>query len=64
MHALIYRFGWQVVRYDNEVQDAIGDLALLVWGNVMREPVVYEQFVTSGGALVADLCFEECDSSD
>ena len=50
-------FGGLVVRRHNEVWDAIGDLASLVWGNIMHEPVVCEQSATSGGALVADLCF-------
>ena len=35
----------------------IGELASLVWGNVVREPVVCEQSASSdGGALVAVLC--------
>ena len=55
-HALSCRFGGLVVCCHNEVRDAIGDLASLVWGNVIREPVVCEQSATSGGALVADLC--------
>ena len=41
-HALSCRFGGLVVRRHNEVRDAIGDLASLVWGNVIREPVVCE----------------------
>ena len=55
-HALSCRFGGLVVHRHNEVRDAIGDLASLVWGNVIREPVFCEQSATSGGALVADLC--------
>ena len=54
-HALSCRFGGLVVHHHNEVQDAIGDLVSLVWGNVMCEPVVCEQTVSSGCALVADL---------
>ena len=48
-HALSCRFGGVVVCIHNEVQDAIGDFALLVWGNVICEPVVCEQSAT-------DLC--------
>ena len=60
-HASRCRFGGLVIRrHKNEVQDAIGDLASLVWGNVIREPVIYEQSATSGGALVADFCVLGC----
>ena len=34
------RFGGLVNRCHNEIHDAIGDLASLVWSNVVREPVV------------------------
>ena len=50
------RFSGLVVRHHNEVHDVIGDLASLVWGNVIREPVVCVQSATSGGALVTDKC--------
>ena len=39
----------------NEVQDAIGDLASLVWSQVSREPIVCESTAGSQGTLVADL---------
>ena len=55
-HALDCRFGGLVVHLHNEVHDAIGDLASLVWGNVVHEPLVCEPSVSSGGALVVDLC--------
>ena len=55
-HALSYRFRGLVICGHNEVRDAVGDLASLVWGNVIHEPVVCEQSAASGGALVADLC--------
>ena len=55
-HALDCRFGGLVGRCHNEVRDAIGDLASLVWGNVVHEPVVCDQSTSSDGALVADLC--------
>ena len=39
----------------NEVRDAFGDLASLVWASVVKEPVVHD---SSAGAdtLIADLC--------
>ena len=55
-HALDCRFGGLVSRRHNEIRDAIGDLASLVWGNVVREPVVCDKSTSSDGALVADLC--------
>ena len=55
-HALDCRFGGLVSRCHNEIRDAIGDLASLVWGNVVREPVVCDGSTSSDGALVADLC--------
>ena len=36
----IARFGGLVSRHHNKIHDAIGDLAFLVWGNVVCEPVV------------------------
>ena len=53
-HALDCRFGVLIVRHCHEVRDAIGDLASLVWGNFMCEPVVCKQ--SGSCALVADLC--------
>ena len=50
------RFGGLVGRCHNKVRDAIGDLASLVWGNVVHEPVVCDQSTSSDRALVADLC--------
>ena len=38
-HALDYHFGDLVSRRHNEVRDAFGDLASLVWSPVMKEPV-------------------------
>ena len=55
-HALDCRFGGLVSRRHNEIRDAIGDLASLVWGNVVCEPVVCDKSSSSDGALVADLC--------
>ena len=53
-HALDCRFGGLVGHRHNEVCDAIGDLASLVWGNVACEPVVCDQSASSSdGALVA-----------
>ena len=53
-HALDCRFGGLVSRRHNEVQDAFGDLASLIWSPVMKEPIVHD---SSDGtdALIADL---------
>ena len=54
-HALDCRFGGLVTHRHNEVRDAFGDLASLVWSPVVKEPVVHDG---SAGAdtLIADLC--------
>ena len=55
-HALSCRKGGLVIQRHNEVRDALGDLASLVWNKVRREPVVREaNYVTGSNALVADL---------
>jgi len=54
-HALDCCFGGLVSHRRNEVRDAFGDLASLVWLPVMKEPIVCDN---SAGAdtLIADLC--------
>ena len=52
-HFLICRKGGLIVQRHNEIRDAIGDLAVLLWGQVKREPVVSED--GDDGTLVADL---------
>ena len=54
-HALDCRFESLVTRRHDEVLDAVGDLASLVWTPVVKEPVVCDG---SAGAdtLIADLC--------
>ena len=54
-HALDCRFGGLVSRRHNEVRDAFGDLASLIWSPVTKEPIVHD---SSDGAdpLIADLC--------
>ena len=54
-HALNCRFVGLVTHRHNEVQDAFGDLASLVWAPVVKEPVVHDG---SAGAdtLITDLC--------
>ena len=52
-HFLICRKGGLIVQRHNEIRDAIGDLATLLWGQVKREPVVSED--SDDGILVADL---------
>ena len=41
-HALDYRFGSLVTCRHNEVQDAVGDLASLMWNPVRCAPIVKE----------------------
>ena len=54
-YSLDCRFGGLVTRRYNEVRDAFGDLASLVWSPVIKEPVVCDG---SAGAdtLIAHLC--------
>ena len=54
-HGLDCHFGGLVTRRHNEVRDAFGDLASLVWSSVHREPVVWEVSDDGHGALIADL---------
>ena len=53
-HALICRKGSLIIPRHNEVRDAVSDLAALVWGRVVSEPVVRDASV-DGKALIADL---------
>ena len=53
-HALICRKGGLIIQRHNEVRDAVGDLAALVWGRVVSELVVRDASV-DGKALIADL---------
>ena len=53
-HALVCRKGGLIIQRHNEVRDAVGDLAALVWGQVVSEPVVRDASV-DGDALIADL---------
>ena len=48
------RHGGLVTRHHNEVQDALGDLASLLYKDVVREPVVCER-EGDGVAMIADL---------
>ena len=54
-HALDCRFGGLVTHRHNEVRDAVGDLASLVWNPVRHEPIVKEAGDDEQGALAADL---------
>ena len=55
-HALSCREGGLVIQTYNEIQDAIEDLASLVWSHVMREPVVREANTkNSTSTLIANL---------
>ena len=53
-HALCCRKGGLIIQGHNEIRDAIGDLAALVWGQVLSEPVVKDASEDSD-ALIADL---------
>ena len=55
-HFLIYQRGGLIVQHHNEVRDAIGELAELVWGQVRRETVVVEAGDQYDEILIADLC--------
>ena len=57
-HALVCRKGGLIIQRHNEVWDAVGDLAALVWGLVVSEPVVRDASV-DGDALLADLGVRE-----
>ena len=52
---LIVVLGGLVTRRHNEVQDAFGDLASLVWSPVIKEPIVCDGS-GSADSLIADLC--------
>ena len=48
--------GGLIVQQHNEIRDAIGDLAAMVWGQVRREPIVSESTIEPAEeTLVADL---------
>jgi len=48
--------GSLIVQRHNEIKDAVGDLAAMVWGQVRREPVVSDALVNqTGETLIADL---------
>ena len=56
-HFLVCKKGGLITQRHNEIRDAIGDLAALVWGSVKREPVVKDiSHDDSGEVLIADLC--------
>ena len=44
-----------MTRRHNKVQDAVGDLASLVWNPVRHKPIVKEDGDDEHGALIADL---------
>lgn len=55
-HALDCKKGGMVTLRHNEIRDAFGDLAGLVWRDIKREPIVRESSDSEGiPALVADL---------
>ena len=55
-HALNFKKGGLVIQRHNEIRDSVGDLASLVWNQVLREPVVRDADDANAiPALVADL---------
>ena len=55
-HALSCKKGGLVTLRHNEIRDAVGDLASILWKDVKKEPVVKEPDVENGTpALIADL---------
>jgi len=54
-HALDCCFRGLVSHRRNEVRDAFGDLASLIWSPVMKEPIVCNSS-EGADALIADLC--------
>jgi len=55
-HFLTCLKGGLIVQRHNEIRDAVGDLAAMVWGQVRREPIISDAAVDpSGETLVADL---------
>jgi len=55
-HALDCHYGGLVGCRHNEVFDAFGDLASLVWSPVLKEPVVCDGSAGNSDTLLADLC--------
>ena len=56
-HFLICRKGGLITQRHNEVRDAIGDLASLVWSSVKHEPIVKNAHDgDSSEVLITDLC--------
>ena len=53
-HALCCRKGGLIIQHHNEIRNAIGDLAALLWDQVPSEPVVKDASEDSD-ALIADL---------
>jgi len=54
-HAFDFHFGGLVSHRHNEVHDAFGDLASLVWSPVTKEPIVCDNSADAD-TLIADLC--------
>jgi len=55
-HALDCCHGGLVSHRQNEIRDAFGDLASLVWSPVLKEPVVCNGSAGSSDSLIADSC--------
>ena len=55
-HFLICRKGGLVVQRHNKIRDAIGDLAVLAWGQVRHDTVVIEAGDQHSETLIGHLC--------
>ena len=53
-HVLVFRNGGLIIQQHNEVRNTVGNLAALVCGQVVSDPVVRDVSVSSK-ALIADL---------
>ena len=59
-HAMVYKKGGIVTQRHSKVCDSLGDIASLVYQDVLREPVVREVNELRGTvALIADLRIRE-----
>jgi len=55
-HTLDCHYGGLVGCRHNEVRDAFGDLASLVWSLVLKKPVVCDGSAGNSDTLIVDLC--------
>ena len=62
-HALDCKKDGLVTQHHNEVRDALGDLAAIIYKDIVREPIVQEADDANGRPpLIADLSIQGCGS--